>query len=208
MKVNSSFAIYLWLVLFICFSFSASAQISFGLGAAGYKYLGDASKRPLAIGLNANVGIEFSEKTKLLLTPSFFVPVTYSYNEELKINNVPTVTKTDEEFKTLQATALFVMNVLGTNKDGGLYVGIGPSVVVYRATVTRENYKEYNYNTDFKDYCLDGRVGIEIPLGLFRLYAEAEIAPTIVSDVKDNNVNYKPNKGTILAGTAGLRIRL
>jgi hypothetical protein len=186
----------------------SSAQISFGTGLAGMKYLGNGSNRPLAVGLNANLGIEFSEKTKLLLTPSFFVPVTYSYNEQLNINNVPTVTKTDEQFKTIQATALFVMDLIGNNKAGAFYVAVGPSVMFYNTTVTRENAPNYNYASSFKDYLLDARAGIEIPIGLIRIYAEAELGPAIISDFKNNNVYYKPNKGTLLAGTAGIRVRI
>jgi hypothetical protein len=199
---------FFFILILISLSLSAKAQLSIGLGVAGMKYLGSGSNRPMAVGLNANLGIDFSDKTRLLLSPSFFVPVTYSYNETINVNNVPTVTKTNEQFKTIQASALFVMDLIGNNKGGAFYVAAGPSVVFYNATVTRENYASYNYAADFKDYVLDARAGIDIPFGLLRIFAEVEIGPPIISDFKGDNVYYKPNKGTLLAGFAGIRIKI
>ena len=197
-----------FLLLFILNVSALQAQISLGLGLSGLKYLGDGNQRPIALGLNPNLGIELSEKTKLLLSTTFYVPVTYTYNEQLNVNNIPQVTKTDEQFKTVQLSALFLMDIIGNNKSGGFYVGVGPSVVLYNSTLTRENYQTYNYAGDFKDYVLDARAGLEIPMGLFRLYAEAEAGPALFSDFKSNNVYYKPNRGTILAGTIGIRLRI
>src|SRR5207249_4234687 len=110
--------LFLALIVALTTGNTSNAQVSFGLGVAGLKYLGNGSVRPIAGGLNANLSIEFSEKTKLLLTPTIYLPVTYTYIDSFK--NIPNV-KTDEQFKTVQATALFVMNVIGNNKDGAFY---------------------------------------------------------------------------------------
>jgi hypothetical protein len=197
------------LFLIFLFNFSGKAQVSFGAGVTGYKFLTGGIGRPIAIGLNGNAAIEFNNKSKLLLSASFFLPTSYIYDETLNMDNVPTyIAKTDEQLKTIQVSALYACYIIGNNKGGGLYAGIGPSVVFYNSTLTRENYTTYNWNGDFRDYCLDGRVGVEIPLLLLRIFAEAEIVPKIVSDFPKNNVSYSPGTGTILAGTVGVRIRL
>jgi len=201
---------YSLVTVFILFQiltiYTVKAQVEGGAGFTGYKYLSGGIGRPLAVGLNLNADVEVNKKAKILLSASFFLPVTYNYNKTINDTGVPVVTH--EQLTNVQLTALYVGYLIGNNVGGGFYVGIGPSVIFYNSTLTRDNYKNYNYSGAFKDYLLDGRAGVEIPMGLLRLFAEVDAAPKIFTDFKSNNVSYSPNTGTIFSGTVGLRIRI
>src|ERR1700722_7951602 len=140
MKVcNLLRSIFLVAAFGIGFFVIANAQLTLGAGFAGMKYYGDGSQRPVAVGFNGNIGIEFSSKTRLVLEPTFFYPVTYSYNQQWNINNVPSV-KTNENLKATEAAALFQYDLIGNNKGGGvLYLAAGPSIMIYNTNVTRDN---------------------------------------------------------------------
>jgi len=186
---------------------TAFAQVTIGAGFAAMKYYGEGSDRPLAAGFNANLAIEFSPKTRLVLEPTFFFPVTYSNYQN--INNIPSV-KTNEQLKTVESAALFQFDLIGNNKGGAvIYIAAGPSLISYNANVTRENATQYNYVGNFNDYMLDARAGLEIPfLFIFKLYGEVEVEPKIASDFKNNSVSYAPNVGSVMAATIGLRLHI
>jgi hypothetical protein len=188
---------------------NAKAQLTLGVGFSGMKYYAGANERPLAVGFNGNLGIEFSPKTRVVLEPTFFFPVTYSYNQTLNTGNVPSV-KTAETFSTTEAAALFQFDLIGNNKGGGvLYLAAGPSVMLYNTSVTRQNVANYDYSGSFHDYMFDARAGLEIPFLVFlKLYAEVEIEPKIATDFKSNNVSYTPNASSVMAATIGLRVHI
>ena len=201
-----------FVVLVSLFFFTnATAQITLGAGFSGMKYYGGANERPLAVGFNGNLGIEFSPKTRVVLEPTFFFPVTYSYNQTLNTGNVPSV-KTAETFSTTEAAALFQFDLIGNNKGGGvIYISAGPSVMLYNTSVTRQNVANYNYAGSFHDYMFDARAGFEVPFLIFlKFYAEVEIEPKITTDFKSssNSVSYTPNASSIMAATIGLRVHI
>ena len=212
MKIHMMLRYISSIVLFsLFFCSSSSAQLTVGVGFAGMKYYGDANERPLAAGFNGNLAIEFSPKTRVVLEPTFFFPVTYSYNQTLKTGNVPSV-KTAETFSTTEAAALFQFDLIGNNKGGGvIYLSAGPSVILYNTSVTRQNVANYNYAGSFHDYMFDARAGFEVPFLIFlKFYAEVEIEPKIASDFKSssNSVSYTPNASSIMAATIGLRVHI
>ena len=193
-------------------SIQAYGQITLGAGISGMKYYGVQNERPVAVGINANLGIELSAKSRLVLEPTFFFPVTYSYNQQFNVNNIPSV-NSNEQLKTIEASALYQFDLIGNNKGGGvLYLAAGPTIMIYNANVTRDNVSNassYNYNGNFRDYLFDARAGFEIPfLLLLKLYAEIEVNPKIATDFKSNNVSYQPNTGSLMAATIGVRIHL
>jgi len=193
----------------IGFGIKTYSQITLGAGISGMKYYDQATQRPIAVGLNTNLAIELSPKTRLVIEPTFFVPVSYSYNQQWNIYNIPNV-QTNEQLKTVEAAALYQFDLIGNNKGGGvLYLAAGPALMIYNANVTRENIANYNYSGSFHDYMFDARAGLEIPFLLFfKLYGEVEIVPKITSDFKSNLVNYTPNAGSVMAATIGIRIHI
>jgi len=200
-------SVFLVIILEIFYCSNAFAQLTLGVGFAGMKYYGEGSDRPLSVGFNANLAIELSSKTRVVLEPTFFFPVSYSNYQN--INNIPSV-KTNEQLKTLESAALFQFDLIGNNKGGAvIYIAAGPSLISYNANVTRENATQYNYVGNFNDYMLDARAGVEIPfLFIFKLYGEVEVEPKIATDFKNNSVSYAPNVGSVMAATIGLRIHI
>ncbi len=210
MKIyNSLRNVFLAAIFGVLFCTNAFAQLTLGAGVAGMKYYGVANERPLTVGFNGNLAIELSAKTRLVLEPTFFFPVSYSYNQTLNTGNVPSV-KTTEVFSTTEAAALYQFDLIGNNKGGAvIYLAAGPSVMLYNTNVTRQNVTNYNYSGSFHDYMFDARAGVEVPFLLFlKFYAEVELEPKIASDFKSNNVNYTPNASSLMAATIGVRIHI
>ena len=168
----------------IGFGIKTYSQITLGAGISGMKYYDQATQRPIAVGLNTNLAIELSPKTRLVIEPTFFVPVSYSYNQQWNIYNIPNV-QTNEQLKTVEAAALYQFDLIGNNKGGGvLYLAAGPALMIYNANVTRENIANYNYSGSFHDYMFDARAGLEIPFLLFFNAARAsepELEPRTLS---------------------------
>ena len=210
MKIYTFLRLFLFSGIFMVFtSHYALGQVTFGAGFSGMKYYGVANQRPIAVGMNASVGIELSSKSRLVLEPTFFIPVKYSYNQTFNINNIPSV-NSNEQLKTVEAAALYQYDLIGNNKGGGVfYLAACPALMIYNANVTRDNATTYNYQGSFRDYMFDARAGLEIPFLIFlKLFAEVEVNPRIATDFKSNQVDYKPNTGSVMAASIGLKIHL
>jgi hypothetical protein len=184
---------------------SASAQgITLGAGINGMKYLGNASKRPTAMGYSLDAGLDLGKKLRISVIPAYYAPVTYHYSEVLG-NNTPV--ESAEQMRLFQATGLISYAIIGNNEGSNLYVGVGPSFAFYNAKIDRTNYNTYNYRQNFNNVLLDARVGGEISLLLFRVFGEIEVAPPVASNMHQE-LYYKPNVGTMLAATAGIRFHI
>jgi hypothetical protein len=205
--INRYIQILILAIPMLLISAQSHAQLTLGAGFSGLKYLGNGSSRPLDGGVAFNLGLDINDKTTLMLDPTVYFPLTYRYDETISINNVPTVTRTNERFKTLELCALLQYDLIGSGSNPVLYFAAGPGLAIYNTSVTRDNALDYNYSMNFKDILLDARVGMELPMGLIHPFAEVEVAPVVASTIQ-SDVNYKPNRGTILAGTVGLRLRL
>lgn len=184
---------------------NVSAQgLTLGAGINGMKYLGNASKRPTAIGFSLDAGLDLGKKVRISVIPAYYAPVTYHYSEVLG-NNTPV--QSAEQMKLFQATGLISYTLIGNNDGSNLYVGVGPSFAFYNAKIDRTNYNTYNYSQNFNDVLLDARLGGEIGLLLFRVFGEIEIAPPVASNAH-NDLYYTPNHGTMIAATAGIRFHI
>jgi hypothetical protein len=182
-----------------------SAQgLTLGGGINGMKYLGNASKRPTAMGFSLDAGLDLGSKLRISVIPAYYAPVTYHYSEVLG-NNTPV--ESAEQMKLFQATGLVSYALIGSNSGSNLYVGVGPSFAFYNAKIDRTNYNTYNYRQNFNDVLLDARLGGEIGLIFCRLFGEIEIAPPVASNVH-NDVYYSPHHGTMVAATAGIRFHI
>lgn len=175
--------------------------ITLGAGFNGMKYLGNASSKPTALGFDLGLGIDLGKKLRISAIPAYYTTVTYKYNEVLN-NNIPV--QSTEKMRVFQTTALLTYALIGSNSGSNLYVGVGPSLAFYNAQIDRTNYATYNYTQNFNDLLLDARVGAEVGLLLFKLFGELEIAPPIASNIHQE-LYYKPNRGTMLAATVGIR---
>lgn len=188
----------------------AQAQFSLGAGASSLKFLGSGSEKPRALGLEVRLGADINSKAALVVIPSFYAPVKYEYNSNMNVNNVPTLTISKEKINIVRTSALLQYNLIGDNGTSHIYVMGGPGVVFYDAKIDRSiasngnDLPDYDVSTSFNDLILDARVGGTISFGFFGMYLETGIAPTIVSNLKDNP-NYTPERGAQWTANLGFR---